>query len=124
MSAVIQRVDQIAITIRNPSRHVRHYTPEEIRGVIINFSPEDLYIGAISSGSPLGGLRGHPHPDIPKVLPAHSSTGEIVLLTLEINRDEIDPYENLILGSFAFQYSDAAGKSYATERALFHLLLR
>ncbi|HEY0763006.1 MAG TPA: hypothetical protein VGD61_11615 [Pyrinomonadaceae bacterium] len=65
----------------------------------------------------MGGLRGYPHPYIPNVLLAHSSTGEIVLLTLEINRDEIDPYENLILGGFGFQYSDAAGKSYATERA-------
>ena len=124
MSGVIKRVDQIAIIICNPVRHVRHYTLEEIRGVIINFSPDDLYIGAKSWGSVQGRIRGNAHPEIPKVLAAHSSTGEIVLLTLEINREDIDPYENMIVGRFGFQYYDAARNNYATEAALFQLLLQ
>lgn len=124
MSSVTKRLDQIAIVICNPTRHVMHYTLEEIKGVIINFSSEDLYVGSKSWGSLLGRVQAHVHPDFPNVLPAHSSTGEIVLLNLEINRNDVDPYDNMILGRFGFQYSDASGKSYAPESALFQLILR
>src|SRR5215213_10442208 len=40
-------------------------------------------------GSVSGRVRGHTPPDIPQVLAAHSSTGEIDLLTIEINREHM-----------------------------------
>src|ERR1044072_8424258 len=121
MSGIVRRHDQIAIIVCNPIRHVRHYTQEEIKGVIVNFSSDDLYLGAISWGNVRGG---HVNRNIPKVFPAHSSTGEIVLLTLDINRDDIDPVENMVVGRFGFQYSDASGTRYATESGVFQLLLQ
>lgn len=117
--SIVKRLDQLCVIISNPIRHVRHYTLEEIKGVIINFSSEDLYIGAKSWGN----VSGKVSAAIPNKINAHSSTGEILLLTVEINRDQIDPIENMVIGTFGLQYHDRSGNNYATEKAVFQLLL-
>ena len=118
-----QRDDQFGVIITDPIQHVRHYTVAEIRGVIVNFSSEELYVGSIGFGG-TGNVRGKANPHIPKTLPAHSSTGEILLLTVEINIDDFDPIENMKVCDFHFDYADSSGGRYRIPRALFQLILQ
>lgn len=120
MSFPVKRVDQLCVVISDPILLVQHYTLVDIKGVIINFSSEELYIGSTS----WGGVTGKLNPNITNTLPAHSDTGEIVLLTLEINRDDIDPIENMIIGNFILNYNVSSGERYTTAPALFQLILQ
>lgn len=127
MSFPVQRVDQLSIVISNPTHQVRHYTIAEIKGEIINSSSEELYIGSKSWGfnSLCGpGIPGKVNPNIPSVVSAHSTTGEIRLLTLEINIDAFDAVENMTVGNFSLEYHDSSGTRYRTAPALFHLILQ
>jgi hypothetical protein len=119
MSFPVNRVDQLCIVISEPIQHVKHYTIVEIRGVLVNFSSEELYVVGISSG----GIAGKVSKSMPSVMPAHSATGEILLLTIEVNRDEFDPIENMVIGNIRLQYSGASGAMYLTAPALFQLIL-
>jgi hypothetical protein len=98
----------------------RHYSLVDVKGVIVNFSSEQLRLG-----SPLGMNASGPFNNaIPQVLPAHSATGELVLFQMQINRDDFDPIENMKVGSLAFEYADAKGTKYRTEPVVFQIILQ
>ncbi len=126
MSFPNKRVDQVCVVISEPFLQVKHYTIAEVRGVVVNFSSDEIYIA--DRGMSLGpqsppGITNKVNPDIPSILPAHSSTGEILLITLEINRDSFDAIENMMVGSIILHYTDSSRTMYQTAPALFQLLL-
>ena|SRR5947209_18467010 len=94
---------------------------------LVNFSSEDIHI--VSRGFGVGlqatpGIKTKENRNLPNMLPAHSSTGEILLMTLEINRDGFEAIENMMIGSYHFGYTDSSGTMYQTAPALFQLILQ
>lgn len=122
-----QRVDQLCVVISNPVLQVRHNTNVEIRGLIVNFSPQELHVIAHGWGlSPVAepGIPGQASPSFPSVLPARQATAEMTLLTLQINLDAFDAIENMMVGNIYIQYGDASGAMFKTAPALFQLILQ
>lgn len=114
------RSDQLCVIIKSPIMHVAHYSLVEVKGVLVNFSSEQLRLG-----SHLGmNLMGTLNTGIPNMLAPHTSTGEMVLFQLQVNRDEFDPIENMKVGSLAFEYFDEKGTKYRTEPSVFQVILR
>ncbi|MGA9997416.1 MAG: hypothetical protein WBP93_18500 [Pyrinomonadaceae bacterium] len=127
MSFPVKRADQACVIISEPILYVKHYTIVEVKGVFVNFSPEDIYIAATGFGlvpQATPGIKAVGNQNTPSTLAAHSSTGEILLITLEINRDAFDPIENMMIGTYHLQYTDSSSASYLTAPALFQLLLQ
>jgi hypothetical protein len=117
----MNRVDQIGIIISNPFQTSRHYSIVEVNGLIVNFSNETLYITSHSYSS---SCKSRMNPNIPKELLAHSSTEIINLLTIEFNKNDIDPVENVNLGHIQLQYRNSSGESFITSPTLFSIFLQ
>jgi hypothetical protein len=114
------RSDQLCVVIKSPIMHVSHYSIVDVKGVVVNFSSEQITLG-----SHLGmNLSGTLNIGIPKVLGPHTSTDEIVLFQLRVDRDEFDPIENMKVGSLAFEYFDEKDTKYRTEPAVFQVILQ
>lgn len=118
---IVERDDQLNVIINNPKQSAKHYSLVEVRGIIINTSDEEIHIVAhswsnVQSTSRIG-------QDIPSAVPPKFETQELVLLTIEVNKDDIDPIEDMFQGSFKLQYADGSGVNYITKPALFEVSL-
>lgn len=117
---IVERSDQLIIVLNNPTQKVKHFSLVEIKGCIVNLSSDTLIIISKSFSTY---CKGRLNPNIPNVFPPKFSTDELILLTIEIDKNEIDPIENMFVGNIRLQYRDSSEKMYLTAPALFQLYL-
>lgn len=117
---IVERSDQLVIVLNNSVQKVKHFSLVEIKGCIANLSSDNLIIVSKSFSTY---CRGRINPHIPNIFPPNFSTDELILLTIEIDKNAIDPIENMFVGNIRLQYRDSSEKMYLTAPALFELYL-